>query len=134
MNQGETGVDCGGPCDPCYPRISAMIDSTEWWSTTRNAMMVAPGHLRMYGSDGLKTITIDYTGPFVAGSVVSGSDFTAQYMDETGFTWTSTSGTIRFTTFDTTLKKVTGTFQFNAVLNGNVVGVTAGVFNEITWQ
>ena len=134
MNQGETGVDCGGPCDPCFPRFSAHIDSADWWSTSRNAVMVAPGHLRMYGSDGLKTITIDYTGPLIAGSVQSGSTFMAQLTDENGYNYPSTTGSIHFTSFDTLNRKVAGTFMFNVLLNGTPCNVSSGVFNEISWQ
>ncbi|MBL0342020.1 MAG: hypothetical protein IPP71_14490 [Bacteroidetes bacterium] len=47
-NQGETAVDCGGPCDPCYPRLSAVLNGTIWNSLSRNAFCRLREHLNLW--------------------------------------------------------------------------------------
>jgi hypothetical protein len=73
MNQGETAVDCGGPCDPCYPRLSAKIDGVEWSATSRNAFLSAPGTIRIYGTNTQSNFTLYYSGVFVPGTENAGA-------------------------------------------------------------
>lgn len=135
-NQGEEAVDCGGPCDPCYPRMSAQINGNIWNSVSRNAFLSGPGTLRIYGTDQTKNITLIYSGPFKAGSVSTGVQFTGELRDENGNLFSSVpGGFISFTTFDTTNKTVSGTYQFistNSFNSTNSV-VSGGVFNVLAY-
>jgi uncharacterized protein DUF6252 len=136
MNQGEKGVDCGGPCDPCYSQMTSTIQGNKWSSTSRNALLSGPGTLRIYGTDQLSSITIYYSGLFTEGTTQAGQSFTAEYRDINGTLYTSTTfGTITFTTFDSVGNVVTGTFTFDAVNagTGNKISVSAGVFNVLEY-
>jgi hypothetical protein len=136
LNQDETGVDCGGQCDPCYPGFSAKINNTIWNSTSRNAMLWSPGTIRIYGTNVQKNITLFYSGPFVTGTVSTGSNFNGEIRDETGNLYTSASGgVVTFTTFDTLTRKVSGTFSFTATdtVNNVSIQVTSGVFTELEY-
>jgi hypothetical protein len=134
MNQGETAVDCGGPCDPCYPRMSATIDSTEWWATSRNAFLLSPTEIRIYGTDGTHNLTLSYKGTFAPGTVVTGPLFTGELRNASGATFTSgAGGSITFTTFDTLSKTVSGIYKFTATdpASGTVHDLQHGVFTVI---
>jgi hypothetical protein len=136
MNQNETGVDCGGPCDPCYARLSAKISGNEWYATSRNAFISAPGTMRIYGTNGSYNITLFYSGPFAAGTVSAGSTFRAELRDSSGTLYNSTTtGSISFAVFDTAQKTMTGIYDFTATepISGNQLVVSNGVFNLITY-
>ena len=135
-NQGETAVDCGGPCDPCFPRLSAMLNGTNWSSLSRNAMLSAPGTIRIYGTNTAKNVTLIYSGPFQPGITSTGIHFTGELRDETGALFTSvTGGSISFSTFDTTARIVSGTYQFLGTDNvaGTSTIVSSGVFNVLEY-
>ncbi len=136
MNQGETAVDCGGPCDPCYQRLTASINGTTWNSQSRNAFIASPGALRIYGTNSVKNITLNYSGPFVAGTVATGVQFTGELRDENGNLFSSApGGSISFSTFDTLSHTVSGTYQFlgtNALSGGSTI-VSNGVFNVLEY-
>ena len=135
-NQGETAVDCGGPCDPCYPRMSSQINGTVWSSVSRNAFLSGPGTIRIYGTDQIKNITLVYSGPFKAGTVATGMQFTGELRDENGNLFTSIGGgSISFSTFDTTSRTVSGTYQFLSTnpVNSTSSIVSSGVFNVLNY-
>jgi hypothetical protein len=135
MNQGEQAVDCGGPCDPCYPRMSAELDTSEWFATSRNAFIYAPGCIRIYGTNQQRNITLYYSGPFAAGTG-SGSQFSGELRDENGIVYASSGdGTITFSTFDTTLKIISGIYSFSATdtVSGTSIEVSNGVFNVLQY-
>jgi hypothetical protein len=136
MNQGETAVDCGGPCDPCYARLSAQLNGIPWSSTSRNAFLAGPGTIRMYGTDQLHNITLLYSGPFTKGTVSTGTDFTLELRDENGNLFSSqTGGSITFSTFDTINKRVSGIFSATVTggSGGNSTTVSHGVFTELDY-
>ena len=135
MNQGETAVDCGGPCDPCFPSLSARINNGQWLSTSRNAQQTATG-IRIFGTGQLQNFTLWYHGPQEEGTTLSGSGFTGEFRDESGNLYSSTSsGSITFTTFDTISRKVAGTFSFigRDSVNAQSVLITSGVFTELNY-
>ncbi len=135
-NQGETAVDCGGPCDPCYPRMSAQINGTVWSSVSRNAFLSGPGTIRIYGTDQIKNITLVYSGPFKTGTVATGMQFTGELRDENGNLFTSIGGgSISFSTFDTTSRTVSGTYQFLSTnpVNSTSSIISSGVFNILNY-
>ena len=135
MNQGETSVDCGGPCDPCYPSLRSRVNNVEWISTSRNAQQTPTG-IRIFGTGQLQNLTLWYNGSMTKGTTFSGNGFTGEFRDENGNLYTSTpSGSITFTTFDTISRTVAGTFSFigrDTVLNTSVL-ITSGVFTELAY-
>ena len=136
LNQGETGIDCGGPCGPCFPELKASVGSDPWNSTSRNASISGQGVLRIFGTDQLTSITLVYSGPFEQGVTYAGTSFVAEYRDGTGNLFTSTgNGMIEFISFDTTARTVSGAFQFEGVnaATSDKVKVGNGVFNMLSY-
>ena len=135
MNQGETAVDCGGPCDPCYPRLSAKIDGVVWSATSRNAFISAPGTIRIYGTNQQSNFTLYYSGGFQSGTSPAGTDFKAEYRDQNGNLYISSNGSISFSSFDTVSKSVSGIYQFMAIdtVSGAQLNITSGVFTHINY-
>ncbi len=135
-NQDETAVDCGGACDPCYPRFSAIINDTLWYATSRNAFISAPGTLRIYGTNQMQNLTLYYSGPFAEGIVSTGTQFQAEFRDENGNLYTSTpGGSISFSTFDTTSRTVSGIFSCDVLntQNGQIFSVASGIITVLTY-
>lgn len=135
-NQGETAVDCGGPCDPCFPRVSASINHVAWTSTSRNAYLTSPAALQIFGTGPGGSVTLRYSGPFAPGSIPAGNRFTGEFRDESGRTFSSgSSGRIKFTTFDTTQRTVSGIYEFIGTdqITGALRLVTQGVFTEMEY-
>jgi hypothetical protein len=136
MNQNETAVDCGGQCDPCYPSLSAKIDNVQWSSTSRNAFISGPGIIRIYGTNQQNNITLFYSGVFTEGSTPTGNSFTGEMRDENGNLYSSINGgSITFTTFDTTARKVSGIYNFTGkdTVSNQFKVITSGVFTELTY-
>jgi hypothetical protein len=136
MNQDENAVDCGGLCDPCYPRLSASLNEAPWNSTSRNAFLSGPGTLRIYGTDQFKSVTLYYSGPFSSGSIPTGTNFTCEFRDENGNLFSSSNvGSITFSTFDTINKKVSGIYNVNVedFGTGATISVSNGVFTELNY-
>ncbi|HMT29309.1 MAG TPA: DUF6252 family protein, partial [Bacteroidia bacterium] len=105
-------------------------------SVSRNAFISAPGTLRIFGTNQIKNITLLYSGPFVPGTVATGSQFTGEFRDENGNLYTSIQGgSINFSTFDTTSRTVSGTYQFIASPNSGSTSiiVSSGVFNVLNY-
>ena len=134
LNQDETAVDCGGSCDPCYPRLSAMVNDSLWYATSRNAFISAPGTIRMYGTNQLQNLTLYYSGPFIEGTIGTGTQFMAEYRDDFGNLYTSVpGGNISFSTFDTTNRIVAGIFscQVTDTISGESLTLDNGIFTEL---
>ncbi|MBL0342021.1 MAG: hypothetical protein IPP71_14495 [Bacteroidetes bacterium] len=77
-----------------------------------------------------------YSGPFSLGTVASGVQFTGELRDENGQLFTSVQGgSISFSTFDTTSRTVSGTYQFIGKLSsGNTSTIVSnGVFNALIY-
>jgi len=135
-NQGETAVDCGGPCDPCYPRFAATINNVQWNSTSRSAFISGPGTVRIYGTDQMNNITLNYSGPLSTGTVNTGPKFTGELRDGQGNLYLSApGGSITFTTFDTLTNTISGTYTFIGINSVNSTSklVTGGIFNVLTY-
>jgi hypothetical protein len=135
-NQDEVAVDCGGSCDSCYATFTANINNVQWNSTSRSAFLSGPTAIRIYGTNQLKNITLNYSGPFVTGSVANGTNFQGEVRDENGNLYASTGvGTIQFFTFDTVNHKISGIYNFIATdtLNHKSILVSSGVFTELSY-
>jgi len=136
MNQNETAVDCGGQCDQCYPGLSALVNNLPWNSTSRNAFISGPGIIRIYGTNQQKNMTLFYSGDFKKGTVQAGTQFKGEFRDLNGNVFSSdNTGSITFTTFDTTAKKIAGIYSFvaNDTVNNKTIFVTSGVFTELRY-
>lgn len=141
QNQGETGVDCGGPCAPCATptaAMSALIDATPWSATDVSGLNTG-GKLNLIGKSYTATDTTEirlvHGGAFETGTF----DFTAinpATYKKGAIQAISSSGTITFTTFNTTTKKVIGTFSFECTDTAGGTGnhsITSGTF-DITYN
>jgi hypothetical protein len=136
QNQGETGVDCGGPCSPCYPELKALVGADPWNSTSRNASLIGQNSIRIFGTDQLASVTLNYSGPFQSGIFPAGTLFDAEYRDGNGNIYNAfVTGTIEFIAFDTTARTVSGAFKFEATdpVTSNKVQVNSGVFNVLSY-
>jgi hypothetical protein len=136
MNQGETAVDCGGPCDPCYPLLSAKINQSQWFSTSRTAQLTGSGQLRIFGTGQMQNITLEYSGPFQKGTYPAGQLFHGTFVDESGNYYSSVlSGSISFSTIDTVARKLSGTFKLSIrdTVNLQSVSITNGIFTSLNY-
>ncbi len=176
QNQGETGIDCGGPCPNCEymrtcsdgiqngeelgvdcggpcpaactdqppvepepdPIFTATVNGTNW-----SALQVSSGVVN-------QTITFagldsDGQGEDFNISITYGEEFTPRtgnfdmitntaFITGTGITneCIAQTGSVTFTTFDTTNNLVSGTFEFTCQdTDGNETTVTNGSFQNI---
>ena len=138
QNQGETGIDCGGPCTPCpVATMSAVVDGTPWVATYTSCSNLS-GTLAIQGTipSSTKGISLAHSGTFAPGTYTLGS-FDGNYAVSTPTTVNCIiqTGTITFTTFNTTTKTVSGTFSFNCTDNTTSVSqvITAGVFTNMKY-
>ncbi len=139
QNQGETGVDCGGPCPACaVASMSAKVDGNQWTANFVTANNMS-GTLAIQGSYTPTTQGIDlsYSGTFAVGTYTLGS-LDGNYAVSTPSTVNCIiqTGTITFTTFNTTTKTVSGTFSFSCTDATTHVSqsITNGVFSNVKYN
>ncbi len=135
-NQGETGVDCGGPCSPCFPRMVATVDGNAWTSTSRNAFLSGPYSITIFGTDLNSTITITYSGTFKTGTYTTSNVFSCEYRDSNGTLFQSGSESkLTIIELDTIQRKITAAYNFKAIdpLTGDVKDITNGFFNVLEY-
>jgi len=135
QNQGETGVDCGGPCSPCATNTgscTATIGSTAFTANSTTGQLSA-GILVLTFTDGSQTIQLTYSGNLQAGTVTLGGTNTINIASSSVQAVCNT-GQVQFTTFNTTTKVVSGTFEATclSVQGGNVA--LTGTFSNVTYQ
>lgn len=136
QNGTETGVDCGGTCSPCASTgtFTAKIDGVLFTATTVTAVNVG-GKLNITASNATNTISLVHDGAFVTGNYPF--DATAPAIYSVGAAGCMhNSGSITFTTFNTTTKIVSGSFLF-ACTNVGSAGthdITEGTFANITYN
>jgi len=137
LNQGETQIDCGGPCPAC-PSITCKVDGADWTSDYTSITAGFFGSvLQIQGGQSLNSssMLIGYMGLQATG------DFPLEAAKYTigGVNYVMNKyppGRIIFTDYNTTTKKITGTFEFDAkdTLTGNTVSVTLGVFTNVDYD
>lgn len=141
QNQGETGIDCGGPCAAC-PTVSdtsytAKVDGVVWESDIISVTNTPATKITLVGIEsGTGTrLTLTYSGPFTTGTVAMGSTFVAEYRNAAGTPFGGISGSITFTKFNTTSKVISATFTCNVKdNNANITKViTNGVIENIEY-
>jgi hypothetical protein len=139
QNQGETGIDCGGPCTACAEDTSytAKVDGVVWESDIQSVSNTPATKITLVGIESTSgtRITLTYSGPFTTGTVNIGSTFVAEYRNAQGDPFGGISGSITFTKFDTTNKVISGTFSCNVKNNNTNVTkvITNGVIQNIEY-
>jgi len=135
QNQGEQGVDCGGPCLPCEGKVTAKIDGVPWESDGQVSSSVNGNSIIILSGNGISNLSLIYTGPFVAGSYSLQS---ALYtINSSGTNYISNQGSITFTNWDAINNQVSGTFNFMAIEStgvGDTILVTSGIFDFVPYQ
>ena len=132
QNQGEKGVDCGGPCVPCPGKMTAKVDGQAWESVGSITSSVSNNSIFISGSSTNSTISIIYNGPFAVGTFNLQS---ALYSNLSGSQYSTTQGTVTFSEWDTQYDLVYGTFEFAAFQIGgtDTVLVTNGTFQAVSF-
>ncbi|MDQ3050707.1 MAG: DUF6252 family protein [Bacteroidota bacterium] len=135
QNQGEQGVDCGGPCVPCPGKVSAIVDGAPWVSAGNVSSSVNNNSIIILSGNGTSTLSLIHTGPFVNGTYSLQS---ALYgITATGVNYLSNQGTITFTHWDAIQNQVSGSFSFSAIESsgtGDTILVTNGNFQFVSYQ
>lgn len=138
QNQGETAIDCGGPCPACpVASMSANVDGTPWTANYINAYALS-GSLIIQASylSTTHAIQIIHSGTFAPGTYSLGG-LSGSYAESTPSTVNCIiqTGTITFTQFNTTTKTVSGTFSFSCTDPSTTVSqsITSGVFTNVKY-
>ena len=134
QNQGETGVDCGGPCAACLnTTMSCKIDGAAWTSVSTIYGGVGQSFSGV-SSDG-KRITLGFQGT-TTGTYDLGNLSFNQAAYVTGSTVYNSafggSGSIIVTSYAN--KVISGTFSFTGSYDQSgtpIVTVTNGVFTDV---
>jgi len=130
QNQGEQGVDCGGPCVPCPGKMMATIDGQPWETIGPITSSVLNNSIFISGSSSNSTISLIYNGPFSTGTYNLQS---ALYTNPSGIQYSTTQGTISFSEWNQEDNLVFGSFSFNGYQIGgsDTVFVTSGAFQSV---
>lgn len=135
QNQGEFGIDCGGPCAPCPAKITAKIDGINWESAGSVTTVVNGNSIIFLGGDGTSNMALIYNGPFTVGNYnLQSANYT---ISATSTNYLANTGSITFLSWDNTTQLVSGTFSFNAFESsgsGDTVHVTNGIFSFVPFQ
>lgn len=134
QNQGETSIDCGGPCNLCPAKMTATIDGAYWQSAGSISSSTNDSSIIILAGNGTTTLSMIYTGDFILGtfplnSAIYGITATQTY-------YLSNSGTITFTRWDSHDNQVSGKFNFIAVASdgsGDTVKVENGNFEYVPY-
>jgi hypothetical protein len=134
QNQGELGVDCGGPCDACPPKITAKIDGVPWESEGQITTSINNNSIIFLSGNGSSNLSFIYTGPFETGTYNLQSAIYTNNVTQQNYI--SNQGTIKFVIWDNNTHTVSGTFSFTAFETsgaGDTIQVTNGVFQFIPY-
>ena len=133
QNQGELGVDCGGPClETCPSKMTAKVDGAAWESAGNITSFETGNQLRIIGSNSSSTISITHQGAFETGTY---NLYQALYQNYTsGLNYFSNQGTVSFTSWNESDRIVSGTFNFTSwesTGTGDTIIVTQGTFDSV---
>jgi hypothetical protein len=133
-NQGETGVDCGGPCPvTCAARMNCFIDGVDWIATNANAIKQI-SNFRVKGATPTTILeVILLTGNPSVGNyslTIGNGTFT-----EPGDMFTINGGSLSFCSFDTINRLVSGSFSFtcSSFVSSNVKTISEGKFYNLMY-
>lgn len=145
LNQGETGVDCGGPCNPCpiplNPKMTAVVDNYSWEASSINATY-RDDTLRIVGEVlGHSTILIKTFTDFqedtlaIEPGLCTFNGTVHQPTPNTLLKLSSLEGVLIFTTMNQTDHYISGKFNFKGVSqNQDTLEVHNGEFEEIRYS
>ena len=135
QNQGELGVDCGGPCNACPGKMTAKVDGVAWVSggnvtssTNNNSIIILAGN-------GTSTISLIYTGSFVPGTFPLNSAIYSETLTQTNYL--ATSGSITFSSWNEQNEVVSGSFSFTGIESsgtGQTKSITDGHFEFVPYH
>lgn len=135
QNQGENGVDCGGPCSPCKAKLSASVNGSDWQAQGNINTSINGNSIIILSGNGTSTLSMIYTGPFTEGTYNLAA---ATYgITATAQNFISSEGSITFNSWDYANEQISGTFNFKAFDSsgsGDSVVVTQGNFSYVTFQ
>ncbi len=136
QNQGEQGVDCGGPCNQCESKMTAKIDGVPWSSQGSLTSAILNNKIIIGSGNGTSTLSLIYTGPFVNG-IYTGQEGNYIINGNPNTTYISNQVNITFTNWDNVNNQVSGTFDFEAFEstgNGDTIRVTDGRFVFVSFE
>jgi len=135
LNQGETEIDCGGPCQPCHSRMTALVDGNAWEAQGNVTSSTNNGSILILAGNGTTSLSMIYTGPFALGTYSLNSAIFVETLTQTNYL--ANSGTITFTNWDTHEHTVSGTFSFIATETSTPGGsqkvITEGMFKYVPY-
>jgi hypothetical protein len=130
LNNGEREIDCGGKsCQPCSAKMDALVDGAPWGlfgTTITSQLNMANNSIFISGSDSLfRTISLIHSGSFSPGTYnLNGGLYTTP-----NSSFTTSTGSITISVWDTTERYVQGFFSFTAYgNNGDSVRISNGAF------
>jgi len=136
-NQDEVEIDCGGICPAC-PSVTCKVDGADWTSDYTSITAGFFGSiLQIQGGQSLNSssILVGYMGLQAIGDFpLEDARYTIGGVDYIMNKYVP--GRIQFTDYNTSTKKITGTFYFDAkdTLTGNTISVTQGVFTNVDYD
>jgi len=137
MNQGETDIDCGGPCPVCLGNITAEVDGADFNAASGTiSSFYNNGSFFMTGTSTPGSLSLIYSGALTTGTYANCQGmFTSS---STSQSYITNNATVTFTSFNFTDSVAAGTFQFDAI-NLNVappdtVHITNGQFKRISFK
>ncbi len=118
LNQGESGVDCGGPCPDCFSeKMTAKINGDDF-AANLVAGFLDEGNIE-FQSDQSQERQMFFVAP---GTVTTGTydlvnnvPFSALYGELFEGEYITETGTMEITAHNTDLNQLSGTFEFTAV-------------------
>ena len=133
QNQGEEGVDCGGPCPKCEQMgMTAEIGGYKW--VAKNIQTTYTGGKLKIVADNAVTplwmICINKSVPAQTGTYTLDAQTTLNQM---GSPYEFVSGTLAITKFDKDNKVVSGTFSMN-FKDGYSIKVDKGKFTLLPYE
>ncbi|HEX5002858.1 MAG TPA: DUF6252 family protein [Bacteroidia bacterium] len=135
LNQGETEIDCGGPCQPCHSRMTALVDGNAWEAQGNLTSSTNNGSILILAGNGTTSLSMIYTGPFALGTFTLNSAIFVETLTQTNYL--ANTGTITFTNWDSHDHTVSGTFSFTATETSTPGGtqkvVTDGIFKYVPY-
>ncbi|MBS1764732.1 MAG: hypothetical protein JSS90_07200 [Bacteroidetes bacterium] len=137
MNQGETDIDCGGPCPACLGNITALANGDTFNSTAGTISSFYNNNtLYMTGTASIGTLSLIYQGPLVTGTYSNCQGLFTKSSNSQSYT--TSNATITFTSFNTADSVAAGTFNFDGVCLSCVptdsVHITSGQFKRISFK
>ncbi|MBL0070992.1 MAG: hypothetical protein IPP34_03830 [Bacteroidetes bacterium] len=135
QNQGELGIDCGGPCNGCAPELTANVDGAFWEADGNINTSINGNSIIFLSGNGTSTLSMIYTGPFTIG--IYNLTAATYGITSTGQNFIGNTGNITFISWNASEGVVSGSFNFEAYdLSGigDTVIVTQGKFNLVPYQ